>query len=153
MGPTELRERALEVVRAERYLVLATVSPSGEPWSCPVWFAHDGLDRFWWLSRPERRHSLNLVHQPRIGLVAFDSRQPAGVGLGVYASADAGEVPDDELDRALRYVSDRSRHHGGSAWDRERLDESPLRLYEARPVELWLNPGHGTDERLRVPEA
>src|SRR5689334_16827044 len=80
-----LRERALAVLAAERYLVLATVSPQGIPWSSPVWFAHDGLDAFYWLSRPHRTHSVNLEHQPMVALVVFDSRQPAGTGLAVYA--------------------------------------------------------------------
>ena len=151
--PLDLRARALEVVAAERYLVLATVSPEGLPWSCPVWFAHDGLDAFYWLSRPGRTHSVNVAHQPRIGLVAFNSQQPTGVGLAVYAAADASVVPDDELDDALATVSARSVAHGGGTWDRARLEQAPLDLYVARPVELWLNPGLGSDVRERVPDA
>jgi hypothetical protein len=156
MSPTpliDLRSRAREVVESERYVVLATVSPEGVPWSCPVWFAHDDLDAFFWLSRPGRTHSVNVAHQPRIGLVAFDSRQPTGVGLAVYASADASAVPDSDLDEALAIVSARSLTHGGGAWDRARISSAPLELYVARPVELWLNPGLGTDERRRVPDA
>ena len=149
----DLRARALEVVSAERYLVLATVSPDGDPWACPVWFAHDGLDRFYWLSRPSRTHSVNLAHQPRIALVSFDSRQPPGTGLGFYASADAGLVADDALDDALAIASARSVADGGEPFDREWLAGTELRLYQARPVELWLNPGQGSDDRQRVPDA
>lgn len=151
--PIDLRARALEVVEAEKYLVLGTVSPAGEPWTCPVWFAHEGLDRFLWLSRPYREHSVNLAAQSRVSFVVFDSRQPTGVGLAVYASADARVVPDDDLDRALAIVSPRSVAHGGKPWDRERIEPIPLELYEAVPVELWLNPGEGTDIRERVPDA
>ena len=151
--PIDLRARALEVVEAEMYLVLGTVSPAGESWTCPVWFAHDGLDRFFWLSRPYRAHSVNLTARSRVSFVIFNSRQPTGVGLAVYASADARVVPDDELDNALSIVSPRSVAHGGRAWDRERLEPLPLELYEADPVELWLNPGEGTDIRERVPSA
>lgn len=150
---TDLRARALEVVEAEKYLVLGTVSPAGEPWTCPVWFAHDGLDRFYWLSRPHRAHSVNLEQQSRVSFVVFDSSQPTGVGLAVYAAADARVVPDDDLDRALAIVSPRSTAHGGKPWDRARIEPIPLELYEAVPVELWLNPGEGSDERLRVPDA
>ena len=147
----DLRALALHVVAAERYAVLGTVSPDGEPWACPVWFAHDGLACFYWLSRPERTHSVNIAHQSRISLVVFDSSQPAGIGLGFYATADAANVPEGELDEALTVVSARSLAHGGKAWDRGRLESSPLRLYAARPVELWLNPGEGTDVREPVP--
>lgn len=149
----DLRARALEVVEAERYLVLATVSPEGLPWSCPVWFAHDGLSAFFWLSRPGRTHSINVAHQPRIGLVAYDSHQPTGVGLCVYASAQAERVPDDELNDALAIISTRSLAHGAGAWDRARISPIGLDVYVARPAELWLNPGLGTDERERVPDA
>lgn len=150
-SPDELRARALAVVAAERYLVLATSSSDGVPWSSPVWFAHEGLTAFYWLSRPYRTHSVNLESRSRVAFVVFDSRQPAGTGLGVYAAADAGVVPDDELDAALAVLSPRSVAHGGSAWTRERLEPLPTRLYVARPVELSLLPGVGTDERVPVP--
>ena len=150
-SPDQLRARALAAVSAERYLVLATVSADGVPWSSPVWFAHEGLSAFYWLSRPYRTHSVNIGQQPRIGLVVFDSRQPAGTGLGVYAAADAGVVPNGDLDAALDVLSPRSVAHGGSAWTRERLEPLPVRLYVARPVELSLLPGVGTDERVPVP--
>jgi hypothetical protein len=149
----DLRDRALEVVRAERYLVLATVSADRVPWSSPVWFAHDRLSAFYWLSRPGRTHSVNLVSQPRVAFVVFDSRQRVGTGLAVYAAADAGPVPDQELESALGLVSVRSVADGGGAWSQQRLAEAPLRLYVARPVELSLLPGEGTDERVRLPEA
>ncbi len=149
----DLRARALELVSSERYLVLSTISAEGEPWACPVWFAHDGLERFFWLSRPHRTHSVNIEKQPRIGLVVFNSQQPVGIGLGFYAAADARVVPDDELDAALAILSPRSVAHGGSSWDRERITPLPVRLYEARAVELWLNPGQGSDVRQRVPKA
>ena len=152
-SPEELRARALEVVRAERYIVLATTSPDGVPWASPVWFAHDGLTAFYWLSRSYRTHSVNLEHQRRIAFVAFDSRQPAGTGLGVYAAADAGVVPDGEVDAALAVLSPRSVEHGGSPFTRDDLEPGSLRVYVARPAELWLLPGEGTEERVPVPLA
>ena len=79
------------------------------------------------------------------------TRAPSATGIGVYAAADAGVVPDDELDAALAVLSPRSVAHGGSAWTRERLEPLPTRLYVARPVELSLLPGVGTDERVPVP--
>jgi hypothetical protein len=150
-SPDDLRARALAVVSAERYLVLATSSRDGVPWSSPVWFAHDRLAAFYWLSRPHRTHSVNLEHRPRVAFVVFDSTQPAGTGLGVYAAADARVVPEDDLDAGLAVLSPRSVAHGGSAWTRERLEELPVRLYVARPVALWLLPGVGTDDRVPVP--
>ena len=74
---------------------------------------------------------------------------------GQRARSRQGEavVPDGELDDALAVVSARSLRHGAGAWDRARISSTPLELYVARPVELWLNPGLGTDERERVPDA
>ena len=149
--PATLRARALEVVEAERYLVLATVSPEGVPWSSPVWFAHDGLAAFYWISRPHRTHSVNITHQPRVGFVVFDSRQPAGTGLAVYAAADVGVAADDELDTGLAVFSERSVAHGVGPWTRADHEGSGLSLYVARPARLWLLPGAGTDERVPVP--
>ena len=62
---------ALELLRTQRVLVLATADP--EPWSAPVYFVlHDG--RLLFFSSPRSRHALaSLAGRPCAGSVHRDA--------------------------------------------------------------------------------
>jgi hypothetical protein len=50
-----------EIMRVKPLLHLATVSPEGKPHSSTVWFApSDDLFELYWLSSPDKRHSLHI---------------------------------------------------------------------------------------------
>ena len=149
----EHRALALTIVQQLRYVVLATADEAGRPWSSPVYFAHRGLDEFTWISRPGTTHSRNIAVRPDIGLVVFDSLQPPGTGRGFYARATAAEVPPHEVEQAIRPFSDRCVLDGLGAYGPFELEESELRLYRARTVEISLLPGTGKDHRVPVPPA
>ena len=126
---------AHRIVDANRYVVLGTTDPSGLPWASPVYFAADGLDRFWWVSRPYVRHSVNLAARPDCSLVVFDSTAGVGLAEAFYARATATVVPDDEVDDQIGIFSRRSEAHGGWPWSLARVREAGLRLYAADVTE------------------
>jgi nitroimidazol reductase NimA-like FMN-containing flavoprotein (pyridoxamine 5'-phosphate oxidase superfamily) len=64
----DLVEQVRGIVDANRYLTLATADGDGRPWATPVWYAHEGYTDFLWVSRPEARHSRNLVRRPEIAI-------------------------------------------------------------------------------------
>lgn len=148
---TDHRALALGIVEELRYVVLATADESGRPWTSPVYFAHRDLDEFTWISRPETTHSRNIAVRPDVALVVFDSRQPPGTGLGIYARAIAELVPEDEVGEAIRPFSERSVADDLGPYDGARLAGRGLRLYRARTVELTLLPGESPDQRVPVP--
>ena len=47
---TDNNAHARTVLDDTCYAVLATADADGAPWVTPVWFAHDDLDRLYWLS-------------------------------------------------------------------------------------------------------
>lgn len=104
-----------ELIDANAYLTLATADADGRPWASPVWFAHEDYRDFFWLSRPEARHSRNLAARRELAIVLFDSTVPAGTGRAVYIEADGAEVTGDDLDRAITIYSARSEAHGVGA--------------------------------------
>jgi nitroimidazol reductase NimA-like FMN-containing flavoprotein (pyridoxamine 5'-phosphate oxidase superfamily) len=123
---------ARTIIEASRYMVLATADTNGRPWSSPVYFAHAGYTRFYWVSSPEAVHSRNIATRSDVGIAIFDSTAPIGTGQGVYLRARADEVSDDERDQGIEVFSRRSQAHGGVAWitaDVQRCAE--LRLYRA----------------------
>ena len=58
-GKQDLGALATSIVDSNLYATLATAK--GRPWASPVWFAYDGYRDFFWISRPEARHSRNVA--------------------------------------------------------------------------------------------
>jgi hypothetical protein len=138
-----------EIVGANQYMVLATSDETGLPWASPVWFATADLHDYYWVSRPDARHSANLAARPELGITIFDSQQPPGTGLGVYLSAVGGLVPEQDLDQGLATYSDASQRAGVSAWTRSDVSgRARHRLYRATALERFILSPH--DERIRV---
>jgi len=129
----DLAAVARAIVDESRYLTLATADAAGRPWASPVWFAPDGYATFLWVSHHEATHSANIAARPEVGLVLFDSGAPISTGQGLYVSARAELVPDDELEAALAIFTARALTQGGRAWEvAEVRDPAVLRLYRAR---------------------
>jgi hypothetical protein len=131
-------------------MVLATADQAGRPWASPVYYAPAAYREFFWVSRPEAMHSQNISARPEVGIVIFDSSVPISTGRGVYMSAVAQEIEDDD-DRAegVEIFSRRSLSHGGHPWTLQDVGEpAHLRLYKATAVEHYYL--RGDDRRVAV---
>ena len=155
----ELVKRAHQLLDENQYLTLATSDANGRPWSSTVWYtawqrslSEERLTvEFIWLSRPEARHSQNLLQRPDVGISIFNSAQPAGTGDGLQFAARAELVPSLQLDEAAAAFSTASVAAGGGTWTRAQVEEPALpRLYLARPESAYLL-GNGT--RVELPLA
>ena len=142
---------ALDLLAANRYVVLATADEDGSPWATPVWFAADGLDRILWLSWPGSRHSRLIARRPQVALTVFDSSRPSEDAAAFYAVASAAECREPFLDAALAHYNRRSQEQGLRAFRREDVTEpARLRLYVAEISEAWvLDQDSPVDERAR----
>lgn len=150
----DLSERAKEIIQDREYITIATVGEDGQPWNSPVYSAFDESYTFYWGSDVEAQHSRNIATNNKVFLVIYDSTVPAGEGEGVYVKAVAEKIVDeDEKDKAHKIIQDRRPNW---YWHREQFDEStPLALYKATPVQIWMNgegskDGHYIDIREKV---
>ena len=143
----QLGAQAKAVIASNRYMTLGTADESGLPWVTPVWFASEDHREFFWVSRPEARHSRNLAVRPQLSIVIFDSQVPVGSAKAVYMSAVAEQATDADLDRGIAIFSGRSEAQGLRPWRQEDVSPSAhLRLYRADVSEHFvLGPG---DRRL-----
>src|SRR5262245_29605886 len=109
---------AREIIDANLYMVLATADADGTPWASPVYFAPHEYRDFFWVSKPEARHSRNISASDgkAIAIVVFDSSVPIGTGRGVYMSAVAREVPENDSGAGIAVYSRRSLAHGAEEW-------------------------------------
>lgn len=69
----DLQSLGRQIVDRNQYMTLATADGEGSSWASPVWFAHQDYGEFFWISKPEARHSLNIAIRPQVGIVIFDS--------------------------------------------------------------------------------
>jgi hypothetical protein len=119
------------------YLVLATSDPDGRPRTSPVYFSHDGYRALYWVSAPDAQHSRNIVRDPRVAGVIFDSSVPPGSGASAaYVTGMARQVPDFELDRRCEVAFGRLVGTARAFKPEELRGEASLRLY-VMDVELW----------------
>jgi nitroimidazol reductase NimA-like FMN-containing flavoprotein (pyridoxamine 5'-phosphate oxidase superfamily) len=129
----DLAAVARDIVDANRYMTLATADGGGIPWASPVWYAHEGYSDFFWVSRPDARHSRNLTSRPRLAIVIFDSTVPVGGAEAVYIDALAEELGGAERERGIATFSRRSEAHGAGPWQVADVTAPALhRLYRAR---------------------
>jgi nitroimidazol reductase NimA-like FMN-containing flavoprotein (pyridoxamine 5'-phosphate oxidase superfamily) len=151
MSESENVAVAREIIDANLYMVLGTADADGNPWASPVYFAPDDYRDFFWVSRPEARHSRNLSARDgqAIAIVIFDSSVPIGTGRGVYMSAVAREVPVEDSAEGLAVFSRRSLAHGGVAWTAKDVQPpAELRLFQATATEHYILGAR--DQRVRV---
>jgi hypothetical protein len=150
---TDNDAHARTVLDGTCYAVLATADAAGRPWATPVWFAHDGLDRLYWLSWPGSRHSELIEARPEIALTVFDSHAVPNQGTAFYATARARQCPDEQLDDGLRILNRRLAAYGIGGVTRERTTgPARLRLYVAEITQAWvLDQDAEVDQRAPVP--
>jgi pyridoxine/pyridoxamine 5'-phosphate oxidase len=142
-------EIARAIVDASSYMTLATADPDGRPWASPVWFATVDYRDFYWVSRPDARHSENIAARPEIAIVIFDSHVPPGQGNAVYMSVRAAELRGVEAQRGIELYSARSAAAGLPPWTLEQISPGARhRLYRATAREHFVL--NERDERVRV---
>jgi pyridoxine/pyridoxamine 5'-phosphate oxidase len=140
---------ARSLVAENSYLTLATAGADGVPWASPVWFAAHELELFVWASKPGARHSRNILENPRVALVIYDSSKAPGEGSALYVSADAEQVGDATFEATLAIYNARSLDRHLGEWDAAEL-RAPARhrLFRAVALESFVLDDH--DERRRL---
>jgi hypothetical protein len=149
---TDINAHARTVLEETCYAVLATADLDGTPWATPVWFAHDDLDRLYWLSWPGSRHSQLIERRPEVAVTVFDTHAVPNEGTAFYATARARRCPDERLDEGLEILNRRSVAQGIGEFTRAQISgESRLRLYVAEVTDAWvLDPDAAVDQRAPV---
>jgi pyridoxine/pyridoxamine 5'-phosphate oxidase len=142
-------EAVRSIVDASSYMTLATADGDGRPWASPVWFATVDCREFFWVSRPDARHSRNIAARPEVAVVIFDSTVSPGQAAALYMPAVAAELGGYEAELGLEIFSARSVASGLPAWKRDQIGpQARHRLYRASAQEHFLL--NERDERVRV---
>ena len=150
---TDNAAHARQILEQTCYAVLATAAADGTPWATPVWFAHEDLDRLYWLSWPGSRHSELIDQRSDVAVTVFDTHAVPNEGTAFYATAQARQCPGEQLDDGLGVLNRRARAQGIGEFTRERVTgDARLRVYVADLTEAWvLDQDAEVDQRAPVP--
>ena len=151
----QIQAMARDVIDTNRYMTVGTTEPDGLPRLSPVYYTHDKYHDFYWVSAAGAQHSKNLLRQPTIAVLIFDSSVDPGSTRAVYINATAQQIPEPELEDACG-IAFRTLGPGARAFEpSELMSPAPLRLYRATAGEYAVHIrgsdpryGNGVDRRL-----
>jgi nitroimidazol reductase NimA-like FMN-containing flavoprotein (pyridoxamine 5'-phosphate oxidase superfamily) len=145
----DLAALARSIVDSNRYLTLGTADEAGTPWVSPVWYAAADYQEFFWVSKPDTRHSRNVAARPQVSIVIFDSQVPVGGAQAVYMAGSAEELDGDALERGIEIFSRKSQTDLARPWTADDVrPPARLRLYRAVAEEQFVLGER--DERFAV---
>jgi uncharacterized protein YhbP (UPF0306 family) len=91
----ELKALIQEYMVGNTHMQLATIR-DGQPWLCTVYFASDDDLSIYWTSARSRRHSLEIVDNPKAAItIVRDTENKRALQI----TGDAHEIADDDLER------------------------------------------------------
>jgi hypothetical protein len=147
MDAHELGGIARSIVDWNRDMTLRTADEDGLPWVSPVWHAAAGYREFFWVSKPEARHSRNLSARPELVIVIFDSYQPGG--WHALHDSRLREVTGADIDDGIAVFTRRSDAQGPTPVARDDV-RSPARHRLYRPRRRRFSSPMPTTGRSRV---
>lgn len=128
----------IELLKANRFMVLATVTPDSTPWNVPVTYVFLN-NVLYWRSAKEAIHSRNIENYPKVSISLFDAQPRAGQKdiQAAYIQSVARRIEGEEKLAILREIGDRFS-----------LKDEDAELYAA-PVGL-LSEEKSTDSRFYI---
>jgi uncharacterized protein YhbP (UPF0306 family) len=91
----ELKALIQEYMAGNTHMQLATIHDD-QPWLCTVYFASDDSFCLYWTSARSRRHSLEIVGNPKTAVtIVRDTKRKRALQL----AGEAQEVADEDLER------------------------------------------------------
>lgn len=133
------KEKYQSILEKVRYCTVSTVDQDGKPWAAPVWYVSDENDTIYWWSPTTSQHSENIAKNSNVYLTIFDSSAPEGEGLGLYIRAEAHEVSEEDLEKAMELYNASTVQFKMSR--QNCCAPAPTRMYKATPREMWMNDG------------
>jgi uncharacterized protein YhbP (UPF0306 family) len=104
----------VEHLRACNMLQLATAVDNSS-WCCTVYYVVDEALNFYWISIPDRRHSLEIEQNPKTSIAVAVAHTPGQAVVGIQAEGLASKVIEqDEITRAIELYA--ATYKTGGQW-------------------------------------
>lgn len=128
-----LKTHILNYLAKTRMMQLAT-SVDGQPWSCTVYFAYDENLNLYWISKPDARHSQEIIKNPKVaGAIAYNQQPPQKSVSGLSFEGTAELLTGDEEKRASElYIKQLNRDE--TLLEDIRSGKNPHKFYVIKPI-------------------
>ena len=148
----DYNEKAKEIIRWNKYMILATCDKGASPWASPVFYAYDKGYNFYFLSAIDSRHAENIVQNPKISVSIFDSNQRVGLSDGIQMEGDVEILEERDVEQTIELYSKRlfpeSNMKGAERYNPKDYSESAeFRFFKITPSKIYVT---GVDRRVEV---
>ncbi|MDE1868707.1 MAG: pyridoxamine 5'-phosphate oxidase family protein [Candidatus Micrarchaeota archaeon] len=92
---------ARSLIEGNKYMVLSTCDSSAKPWAATVFYAHDRDYNFYFISAIDTLHAKNIIENPNVAFVIFDSHTPIGRYDAVQASGVVEQLNRQDVPAAI----------------------------------------------------
>ncbi|MEK7559061.1 MAG: pyridoxamine 5'-phosphate oxidase family protein [Patescibacteria group bacterium] len=125
--------KLIEKYLKEAKLMQLSTSVDNQPWTCSVWFASDENLNIYWFSSTTRRHSKEVIKNPKVSAVIVMPQTPKDDPRGLQLEGDAKLLTDGQDIKKARSF------YEGRIFPKKIIDkfisskESPHRFYKIKP--------------------
>ncbi len=145
---SQVDDKARFLMERLRYMAISTTSKRGEPWAAAVFFAHDQDYNLYFISAVDSQHSKNIMENPKVAAVIYDSNTPIDSYDEVQLSGTATLMKKDGLAKAIDVYCRKLAIHGGIAMNERYEPSSYLEPSEFRFFKVSIKHAFATDEEL-----
>lgn len=146
MTKDELNKKAVEILKSNIYLTLATTDGT-TPWASPVFYCLDEDFNFYFISQLDSVHTVNMLKNPKVSFAVFDSHQAEGQGNGVQGSGSVELLEGAGIVEGLKHYSTTFIEMTPASL----ADPAPYRLFKLSTDSFFvLDPEAPTDKRVQV---
>ena len=134
----EVKQLINDYLGKTRLLQIATTVDS-QPWICTVYYAFDSDWNLYWLSLPDRRHSKEILENPKVaGAMTFSQEPYPKNGVqGLQFEGIAESLSDSEEEKAsVLYIKQLSREN--TLLEDIRSGKNPHKFYRFKPTKFVL---------------
>lgn len=145
--------KAGEIIKRNKYMVIATSDKKGKSWGNVVFYAHDTDFNFYFLSAVDSLHVKNILQNPYLAFVIYDSSSPISAFDSIQAKGKATMVEKEEIAKVIKLYCEKLFPSSDMPPDEryppeEYLSPSEFRFFKIVPEEIDLSGV--ADRRMKV---
>lgn len=145
-------EKAHTIIKDNNYMSLASSSKEGKPWVVAVFYSCDKDYNFYFLSAVDSKHAKQMLANPNVAFVIFDSGQKIGESDAVEVEGVVSVVGEDEIKKVIEvYVKKLFPSSDMPPTTRynpsEYIEPSEFRFFKIKPGKMYTT---GEDRRTEV---
>ena len=139
----DIVQMAYDIIKANKFLSLATADKRGNVWSTPLSYSYDKECNFYFTTTLDSKHIKNIRENPYVSFSIFDSTRNVSDIDGLQIKGIVGEVERDQLEDIVRnyyrqvFPNPKEREEWETPYEEFTKNEYPIyRFFQITPTEI-----------------